>query len=1023
MRKPIALCSLVLLVGIATTLSAALLGVSPGYPNFSFRNATTTQTYDPGTQTFAANSILNSLAFFLGDSQPVSPAGSDPLPTVAISIQVDNSGNLTGTPTSRDVVIRGTITDPSTSQTYTGDLLTGSIKGFGFQLGSGGTSTFDFDFAVTGGTMASYFSGQHIGIILNSEGSTFTNSFAVAFNGHTKGNIGPIPGLVGGGQGGCTGTIGDFVWNDLNQNGIQDAGEPGINGVQLTLLQGSQVVQTVTTANGPANQMGYYQFTNICPGTYTVQVTGGVPANFVPTLQGQGTPDVDSNNPSGTSVTLSTSNPSDQTIDFGYYSNCNGQIGDFVWNDANNNGIQDAGELGIPNVVLNLYDSTGTNVLATTTTDANGVYSFGGVCSGTYSVQVMSGIPAGFTPTTSNAGADRTVDSNGSPALVTLATNQSVDNTIDFGYIPPAQGSIGDFVWYDQNQNGIQDAGEPGINGVTVQLTDSLGNTQTQITGPGPFGLGGYYQFTGLAAGTYTVKVVASSVPANYTGVTISSAPGSTVANDSNQQPSTVVLATNNSSDQTIDFGYVSACTGSIGDFVWSDTNGNGIQDTGEPGINGVTLNLLNPVNNAVLATTTTANGGAYHFTGLCPGSYKVQVVTPVDYVPTVANATGSTTANDSNTNPSVVTLAEDNSTDNTIDFGFVPVPPVKVVCPASSGVVGVPYSSSVSASGGTSPYTDTITSGALPTGLLFNTPTVGAITGTPTAAGAFNFTVNVTDSTPGAPLTATASCTINIVQSYLIVNKVTAPTANDPTVFSVTASASSGSISTSAHSLSTAAPVKYAVTPGTFSVTEAAIAGWNNTGNTCVNVSVAAGQTVTCTLTNTKVSAATGYTTYTQGGWGTTPHGNNPGSLLQKDFATVYPGGSVSIGGTKKLTFTSSTAIHNFLPQGGTPGVLAASATNPTSSAAGVFAGQVLALQLNVDFSNKGITKTGLANLHAVSGMLAGQTVGQILALANSVIGGGALPSGMTVSNLNDIVNSINNNFDSGAANNGYLY
>lgn len=165
-------------------------------------------------------------------------------------------------------------------------------------------------------------------------------------------------------------------------------------------------------------------------------------------------------------------------------------------------------------------------------------------------------------------------------------------------------------------------------------------------------------------------------------------------------------------------------------------------------------------------------------------------------------------------------------------------------------------------------------------------------------------------------------------------------------------------------------------------------------------------------------------FTTYTQGGWGSKPNGNNPGKLLSTKFATVYPGGSVSIGGTKKLTFTSASAIEKFLPQGGTASVLTSNATNPTSSSAGVFAGQVMALQLSVDFSKAGITRTGLGNLAVVSGPLAGHTVTAVLSLANTVIGGntGALPSGLTVSGLNAIVDAINNNFDNGTTDNHYL-
>jgi hypothetical protein len=163
-------------------------------------------------------------------------------------------------------------------------------------------------------------------------------------------------------------------------------------------------------------------------------------------------------------------------------------------------------------------------------------------------------------------------------------------------------------------------------------------------------------------------------------------------------------------------------------------------------------------------------------------------------------------------------------------------------------------------------------------------------------------------------------------------------------------------------------------------------------------------------------------YTTYTQGGWGATPHGCNPGALLTKKFSTVYPGGYVAIGGNYYLKFTSASAIINFLPQGGTAGKLTSSATNPTTSKGGVLAGQVLALRLSVDFSTAGVTRTGLANLKLTSGKLMGQTVSNVLALANAVLGGATPPTGISISDIVSILDSINNNFDNGTVNNGYL-
>lgn len=147
---------------------------------------------------------------------------------------------------------------------------------------------------------------------------------------------------------------------------------------------------------------------------------------------------------------------------------------------------------------------------------------------------------------------------------------------------------------------------------------------------------------------------------------------------------------------------------------------------------------------------------------------------------------------------------------------------------------------------------------------------------------------------------------------------------------------------------------------------------------------------------------------TYTQGGWGAPPHGNNPGAILKSKFDSVYPSG-VTIGGANSLHFTSAASIEAFLPQGGPPSALNASATNPAArTSAGVFAGQVLTLQLNVDVNNYG----GLV-LSGTGTSLDGKTVAQILAAANVALGGGALPAGFTYSSLNDLVDNLNGAFD----------
>jgi hypothetical protein len=117
-------------------------------------------------------------------------------------------------------------------------------------------------------------------------------------------------------------------------------------------------------------------------------------------------------------------------------------IGDFVWIDANSNGIQDTGETGLPNFLVRLsgVDSDGNAVTASTSTDTSGHYSFAGLQSGSYTVTFApSGLAQGQTFTAQTVGADRAVDSNGDANTgVAAAVDLGVDTadlTIDQGVI------------------------------------------------------------------------------------------------------------------------------------------------------------------------------------------------------------------------------------------------------------------------------------------------------------------------------------------------------------------------------------------------------------------------------------------------------------------------------------------------------------------------------------------------------------------------------------------------------------
>jgi hypothetical protein len=161
-----------------------------------------------------------------------------------------------------------------------------------------------------------------------------------------------------------------------------------------------------------------------------------------------------------------------------------------------------------------------------------------------------------------------------------------------------------------------------------------------------------------------------------------------------------------------------------------------------------------------------------------------------------------------------------------------------------------------------------------------------------------------------------------------------------------------------------------------------------------------------------------TGFCTYTQGGWGAKASGANPGTIRDRYFASVFPIG-LTVGGTYTARFTSAAAVDAYLPAGKTPGVFTRNYTNPTSTTAGVFGGQVVALTLNVRFDAAGVlpdsSNIPLGALPLSTTRFAGLTVGELLTLSNTVIGGttsALTPYGATVSDLNDAVTRVNEAF-----------
>ena len=298
-----------------------------------------------------------------------------------------------------------------------------------------------------------------------------------------------------------------------------------------------------------------------------------------------------------------------------------------LYNDADASFNSSDSEAPYAGVTVALLKKDGTPVLdkdgnpVTAVTDAAGKYSFSGLPLGEYTVSVVdptSGPLAGTKPTEAYTGRYKTT----ADVTIAEATGSVID--VNFGFVKPA--SVGDYTWMDVNRDGLQDADEPALPGVTVTLTRADGSAVTDASGNPVAAVttdaNGKYVFENLLPGDYKVSFQA---PAGYEATT--SEAGDDRAADSNGASASVTLA-QGQTDDTIDFGAVG--TGVIGDQLFVDVNQNGgnAPDAGDkvlPGVK-VTLTWTGPGGITRTYETTTDADGKYKFENLLPGDYKVSV-------------------------------------------------------------------------------------------------------------------------------------------------------------------------------------------------------------------------------------------------------------------------------------------------------------------------------------------------------------------------------------------------------------
>ncbi|MEM7708878.1 MAG: SdrD B-like domain-containing protein [Pseudomonadota bacterium] len=450
------------------------------------------------------------------------------------------------------------------------------------------------------------------------------------------------------------------VFEDLDRDGVDDgAAETGFSGVTVELFAAGPdgvlgSADDLVVATAVTDGAGDYQFTDVPPGDYRLEVTdrAQVLTDFGLT--------------SGLDrVQITVAGDDIEDLDFGYARAFgDASLGDLVWLDANGNGINEAGEAGLAGVTLNLFDAGpdgviggGDDVLiASTVTDQLGGFDFKNLPAGRYFVDVdQSTVPPGLTLSPGLTDPS---------AVVALGAGDNID-TLDFGYRPDVGTAlVGDQIWIDANGNGEFDLGEAGLPGVTVSLIGAgpdgqlgTGDDLAQSTVSGP---DGSYSFAGLPPDNYAVTVDTATLPPGFNPT------------PSNAQETYQLTAEADTAYLLLDWGFVPTVgLASLGDTAFIDNNGNGVQDGDESGLGGLSIDLLGPgpdgvfgsADDEVLASTITDGQGNYDFTGLNPGDYQVRLTD------TAGVLTG---LNPTTANPGTITLSAGQDFDDA-DFGFFP--------------------------------------------------------------------------------------------------------------------------------------------------------------------------------------------------------------------------------------------------------------------------------------------------------------------------------------------------------------